>query len=202
MKFTFLPAEHLPPSPLARPRPSTGPAARSRSTAPDLSHAAAPDARARCRQSCVTGAGRGRGEESLKSPDSQLCRTRQAGRPQTDRQTDARAPDAGKPGSLNPRAFRASSSSLLPFPASTEPSLPGTLIPSTVSAAPLFNPASWCLAVAGGTMRPELPVTATHSATPGAHTEDTECSLLLLTKGEKKRAKLRSGNSQGDSSWC
>lgn len=35
-------------------------------------------------------------------------------------------------------------------------------------------------------MRPELPVTATHSATPGAHTEDTECSPLLLTKGEKK----------------
>lgn len=156
-----------PPSPLARPRPGTGPAARSRSTAPDLSHAAAaPDARARCRQSCVTGAGRGGGEESLKSPDSQLCRTRQAGRPQTDRQTDARAPDAGKPGSLNPRAFGASSSSLLPFPASTDPSLPGTLIPWTVSAAPLFNPSSWCLAVAGGTMRPELPVTATHSATP------------------------------------
>lgn len=94
-----------PPSPLARPRPGTGPAARSRSTAPDLSHAAAPDARARCRQSCVTGAERGWGEESLKSPDSQLCRTHQAGRPQTGRQTEARA-RRGETGLAKPAGVR------------------------------------------------------------------------------------------------
>lgn len=151
---------------------------QSRSAAFDLHHDAAPNMTGEM-LAVMTGMGRGGGSESLKRPDSQLCRTCKEGNKPTPTPADTQTPTGqtketrlAKPTGI--WSFLQKPSSL---PHQNGFFSPQNLIKPIVCTAPLFNPSLGAQVLRGGT-KPQHRM-------PETHTEDTKRSLLLLMKEKK-----------------